>query len=193
LAKAGKMKEAAESFSEAVKLNPRDQEAWHNLGTARQRMGDLRGAAEAWEAQAALDPQKKNDKVLGNLGWIYYELKDFPKAEFHTRQALEIHPEDVWLQANYALILLVLVRPERAREHYQKAVAVASDAKELEARTLGDLKAAIEEAQKGGAAIAGARELFGFLQETIQDRERFWKRRDAYRKKYFPSRKGKLP
>jgi Flp pilus assembly protein TadD len=52
--------EAAEAFTEATLLDPFSSEAVEGLGYARQKLGDIEGAQEAYERVLQLDPDNQN-------------------------------------------------------------------------------------------------------------------------------------
>jgi len=57
--KKGNYRAAAMRFEEATRWNSKDAEAWLRLGDARERLKDKKGAREAWQRCAELDPEPK--------------------------------------------------------------------------------------------------------------------------------------
>jgi Flp pilus assembly protein TadD len=67
--RSGRTALAVQYFSDAVRLAPEFAAAWGNLGVARRRAGDIRGAFEAYER--ALSIEHDNPTVLTNLATLY--------------------------------------------------------------------------------------------------------------------------
>ncbi|MGE5236943.1 MAG: tetratricopeptide repeat protein [Acidobacteriota bacterium] len=70
--RAGQTREALRQFDNAVKLAPGFAAAWGNLGVARRRAGDNRGAFEAYERALAIEHD--NPTVLTNVAALYRSL-----------------------------------------------------------------------------------------------------------------------
>jgi tetratricopeptide (TPR) repeat protein len=67
--KKGSFKAAALRFLEATLWDPTSAEAFYRLGEARDRMGDRKGRAEAWEKFVELAPEDKRvTEVRKKLG-----------------------------------------------------------------------------------------------------------------------------
>jgi serine/threonine-protein kinase PknK len=67
--------------------------AWNNLGVARYLAGDWSGALEAWEKLSGKKDQTTEEELLtlNNLGFLYRERGDFPRArELLTRALTKI-------------------------------------------------------------------------------------------------------
>lgn len=123
---AGHADEAQDHFLRASQINPRDPMSRLNLGAYAQERGDLRAAAEQYEAILRLT----SDPALlasthANLGGAYRDLGDDAKAQGNYDEALRLNPR----QANAYLGLGRLLEKEskldEAIANYSRAVAIA--------------------------------------------------------------------
>jgi Flp pilus assembly protein TadD len=84
--KDGHFNEAAAKFSAAVKLNPKDENAWNGLGWARFNSGSKwREAEKAFKQAVALNPTQPG--ALNGLGQIYLAEKKYDLAETYLLKA----------------------------------------------------------------------------------------------------------
>jgi len=75
-----------------VEDNPADADAWFDFASHKEFLNDHEGAARAWEKSFEL--QNLNFVTAANLGNVYqYFLKDYEKAEFYYKRALELRPD----------------------------------------------------------------------------------------------------
>lgn len=82
------MDKKIEGLVSLLKKNPRNIEAWLDLGIVYKQVGDYQGAKEAWEYVSVLSPG--NIVSFNNLGDLYhYYLKDYPNAEKSFLQAIK--------------------------------------------------------------------------------------------------------
>lgn len=123
-------------LSKAVELLPTQTRPRFLLGAAQERSGDMKSAAQSFEAALALDP--KDLETTMHLASLYYNQKRFSEAEKKFRAALE-------LQQNLAPALLGLAqsldaqkKPEAAEayQNYLKTQPNDPAAKENLARSL---------------------------------------------------------
>jgi tetratricopeptide (TPR) repeat protein len=71
--------DAADAFSQAVKINPQLANAWNGLGWSRLNSGDSDGALAAFQEVLALEPT--HPAALNGVGQIYFLRSEFDKAE----------------------------------------------------------------------------------------------------------------
>lgn len=71
--------EAAELYARAVEVDPRDADAWYNLGLAHKYLGNWRASADANERALALT-SKRGDPAWWNLGIAATALRDWDLA-----------------------------------------------------------------------------------------------------------------
>jgi tetratricopeptide (TPR) repeat protein len=58
--KKGSNKAAMRRYEEAVKWDPNSAEGWYKLGEARSKLGDDKGAREAWTKYLEVEPDGKH-------------------------------------------------------------------------------------------------------------------------------------
>jgi TolB-like protein len=93
-----------EAFARALALDPRNAEAWHQLGSKLQFLGDDSGAIAANLHALALDPARAI--TLRNLGWLYRDARRYPEARRWMDSALAADPTAGYVHRDRALVLL---------------------------------------------------------------------------------------
>lgn len=86
--KAGRAREALDSFEAARRLNNLSPEVYDGLATAHSQLGDYEPAAENYEAATRLDPRRGTCWI--NLGAIYNRLGKHQKAAEVLRRAVQV-------------------------------------------------------------------------------------------------------
>ena len=109
--------EAAAKFSRAVKLDPKQAEAWNGLGWASFNSGKSPEAEKAFQATLALDPN--HPAALNGLGQLYLAQKKYDLAETYLLKAAPQAPA-AW----YGLARLYLLQGkfDQAEEWASKLV-----------------------------------------------------------------------
>ena len=110
---------ALDLLSRAVVLEPGVAELRHTYAQALAQAGALKEAALQGEAALDLDPLSAT--VRGDVGWIFYHARDFPRARQVCRSTLELRPSST--SARACLVLASFFAGELPAE--------ASTAKEL--------------------------------------------------------------
>ena len=105
------------------KANPTSWQALWIAGKGRQALGDHAGAAEAFSASFAQQPENPN--VGREYAQALIELGKYGEAEKVERTACEASPKDAGLVANLALILLLAGRLEEAEQVAARSVRMA--------------------------------------------------------------------
>jgi tetratricopeptide (TPR) repeat protein len=82
--------EARDACDKALALDPDNPDAWNNLGNARRELGDIEGAAEAYQTAYGLHPGMIT--ALGNLSTLLRAMKRPGEAIPVLRRALETDP-----------------------------------------------------------------------------------------------------
>ena len=95
-----------------VTINPKDSNAWLNLGSVYANLQDIEKAIEVFEKIIELDP--KNSLALYNIGMMYGGLEDPVKGIEYVESALKIDPSNE--DAKSALNLLSLMKEELERK-----------------------------------------------------------------------------
>lgn len=148
-------------FKKALKLKPDFPSAKNNLGTAYLKKSE-------WDAAiACFKPLTENlvyttpQKPLVNLGWAYYNKKEFQLSEKYYKDALILYREGLVKDLDYILALRGLSLTYMATERYSEAVS--------------HLEQAVKDAPR-------AAQLFFDLGEAYTLTRNFNKARQAYRK-----------
>ncbi|OQA08621.1 MAG: Cellulose synthase operon protein C precursor [bacterium ADurb.Bin374] len=83
---------AADDLRQAVRARPDMAEAFHNLGFALEKTGDMKTAASAYERALALNPNYAS--ALNNLGFLLATLEaDAQRAIQLCQRAVELEPD----------------------------------------------------------------------------------------------------
>ena len=82
--------------------------------------GDLQTAVNAY--QAALEMDNNHATVHNNLGFLYGQMGQWQKAEFHLQEAVRLDPDMAVAFANLGQVLAALGQAEAAVTHLHKAV-----------------------------------------------------------------------
>lgn len=146
--------EAARAFQSAAKtgaaqrdmlLEARSRAAHGNVYARQERYDEASRemeAAQAIASKAGPTAAGTASRALDNLGWIYYEMGDYDRA---MATLVKFRPgtdrELIINQQNIGKAWLALGQPEKARPHYEKALAAAQRIadKQWEADALGNL------------------------------------------------------
>lgn len=117
--------EALRLSEEAVALGRDEIRHLHTLGEARLALGDEAGAAEAYSAMLALDPE--NPEAHLELGLLYEARGEAREAEEHFVESLKSDPANPRALYSYASLYYAADDLESAEELLVRAVA--SDAR----------------------------------------------------------------
>jgi Flp pilus assembly protein TadD len=104
----GRNAEAADQLRIYVQDNPRDADAWANLGNALSALDRHSEALPAYERAVAADP--KNGLAQRNLAVEYLQQNDFANAVAHAREAVRLTPNDA---AAHNLLGLALIGQQK--------------------------------------------------------------------------------
>lgn len=85
---AGKYEEARVVFEKSVILEPRNAEAYNNLGLALKKLGKNDEAFDQYRKALSLNPQCV--ECTNNLGVLYLSNRDLVEAENQFRKAMEL-------------------------------------------------------------------------------------------------------
>jgi tetratricopeptide (TPR) repeat protein len=115
--------EAVSDLQRAVKLRPDIAEAFHNLGFAFERTGDLRNAARAYERALNLKPNYPS--ALNNLGYLLATSDtDLEKAVLLCQKAVELQPNSASFHDSLGWALYKANRQGEAASHFAAAVKI---------------------------------------------------------------------
>lgn len=88
----GRFAEAENLLIEAVRLNPKEVEAYLKLGEVYLQKKEYDHALESLEFAKKLQP--KNERIYCDLGLIYNEQQDLPQALAHFQQCVKLSPNN---------------------------------------------------------------------------------------------------
>ena len=115
--------EAITDLIRAVKLRPDIAEAFHNLGFAYERTGDLRNAARAYERALQIKPNYPS--ALNNLGYLLATSDtELEKAVALCQRAVELQPNSASYQDSLGWALYKAGRQPEAARHFSAAVKI---------------------------------------------------------------------
>ena len=95
-------------------------EKWFQRGLECEQTGAIQDAIKAYESAVGLDPTSAGAWL--NLGTIFFNARQFSKAESHYRRALETDPKYALAHFNIANLYDERGDYDRASRHYQEAV-----------------------------------------------------------------------
>jgi Tfp pilus assembly protein PilF len=157
----GEHEEARSILRSLVAGGSEDARVWLDLGHAEQRAGDLRGAADAFQRAADLDPADERDigvLALAQRAAVLLEAGDHRGASEVARQALELQPTQVDALNALGLALLELGETAEAATRLERARALAPERADL-ANNLGKALYAAGRLEESVEAFQAALEL----------------------------------
>ncbi|MFW6308609.1 MAG: tetratricopeptide repeat protein [bacterium] len=116
------LQKAVDYMEEAYKLTPEDYYTLVNYARILYRSKNYQAAREKLDEVSA--DQRNNDEQYNNLlGLLELEDDNLKKAVDFFEQALEINPENYYVQNNLGLTLISQGDFQKAKQHLKKAVA----------------------------------------------------------------------
>ncbi|MBI4610638.1 MAG: tetratricopeptide repeat protein [Candidatus Rokubacteria bacterium] len=116
----GRYVQAIEEYEKSIAADPRNLEAYNNLGVLFKETGRLDQAAEAFQRALAVDP--KYEKALNNLGVVRYLKGQYEEAISLFKRAILINSENLESYTNLGIIYLLAERLEDARGAFERAL-----------------------------------------------------------------------
>ena len=150
---AGRLDEAAEEFSAALRFNPGSAKAHANLAAVLIGKGDLEEAQTHFEAALRIDPN--NAEVHSGYAYLLERLGRLEQAAAECATAVRLDPRSAMAWYSYGAFLEKHGKPEEAIAQYRQAVKV--DPRHVDAHL--DLASALF--QKGDLQEAKAHYLEG--------------------------------
>jgi Tfp pilus assembly protein PilF len=112
---------AVADFRAALAAKPDFQECRNNLGSALLALGQFQQAIDVLKPLLE-DPLYPTPAFAqGNVGWAYYELKDYESARRHLEMAVFLSPRFCVGHNNLGLLRRDTGNPRTAREAFEKA------------------------------------------------------------------------
>jgi Tfp pilus assembly protein PilF len=122
LLKQNRNQDALNLFEQASVQSPSLPTAWHYLGVAYDRMGQLRQAMAAWKK--ALELQPDYPKTHTSIGLMYARAGNFEVASKEFRDTVSSDPDDAEAHYNLGLALAKLGHLDEAGSELSEAVAL---------------------------------------------------------------------
>lgn len=117
---AGNSVDAEKAYSEALSIDPNNEDALTGLAIVYSDVGDT---ARAIEKLKQLNERNPSARTLGALAASYEQLRDFRSAAQVYRKALELQPENGRLRRALAQALLYSDNPDEALQIYSQVAA----------------------------------------------------------------------
>lgn len=112
---------AADDLRQAVRARPDMSEAFHNLGYALEKTGDMKNAASAYERALSLNPNYAS--ALNNLGFLLATLEaDAQRAIQLCQRAVELEPDSANFRDSLGWACYKAGRHDEAIRHFQAAI-----------------------------------------------------------------------
>ncbi len=107
----GRIEESLAASKKSVQLNPKDAEAYYNLGIVMQDLGKLDEAETVYKKAITLKP---DHKAHNNLGIVMQDLRRLDEAEANYKKAIAMKPDFVQAIKNRWLLLFSQKKFEEA-------------------------------------------------------------------------------
>ena len=131
----GRLGEAIAEYEEAIRLNPRDADAYYNRGSANDELGQYQRAIQDYDEALRLNPRAAD--YYHSRGIAYHELGQYQRAINDYGKALGLTPlgapQDVDSYFNRAISYTFLGKDFWASQDIERAVERGADRTELEA------------------------------------------------------------
>jgi len=118
----GHYESAVSEFNEALKLEPRNPDAYRELAVAYESMGKP-GEAEA-TYKRAIDLQTDNWSSLKQLGVFYFNHGRYPEAEQYLQKVIRLTPDSAKAYSNLGAAFLKDGRYEDALKQFERSVSI---------------------------------------------------------------------
>jgi uncharacterized protein (TIGR02466 family) len=129
LSSVGKLKEAVDSYAQAIRLYPRYVDAFRNLGLCYLQLGIVEDAKVCF--QRCIDINASDATAWLGLGNVHRKQNDVDQAMRCFEQALALRPDYAEAHHNLGVCLRIQQRAAEAIEHYESARRLGLDRAEL--------------------------------------------------------------
>jgi len=141
--RAGQRTEAVATFQDLLKRTPDSAMALNYLGYMWAEKGENLVEAERLVQRAlAIDPG--NPAYLDSLGWVYFQMKQYPRAIDELQKAAKLMPSDGTVQEHLGDAFRAAGKLADARNAYQRALAAAKSDSDLPS-----VRQKLEEVERG--------------------------------------------
>lgn len=114
----GEWRKARDLYLMLHRLNPETPEYPHRIGVVCTQLGDYPTALQYFGKAKSLDPL--NPVLLSDMGYCYYQQKDYRRAEQLLAEAVEMRPEDALAVNNLAMAIGFQGRYDESLEVFSK-------------------------------------------------------------------------
>ena len=119
LYKKGKHRDAIAEYEKALRLDPRNPEAWFWRGRSFLIQKDLDRALADFENTLRLNPGHAS--AHDNMAWAFIQKGERDRAIHHLTQAIRLKPDNAWALYNRGRLLFQKGEKDRALADAQKA------------------------------------------------------------------------
>ena len=113
---------AIECYERIIKLEPKNSDAWYNMGDAFDNLMKFKEAIKSYHNTIKFD--QNNAKAWYNMGAVYFDLEKPKKAIKCFKKTVEINPSDSEAWHNLGVISNKLKKHDEAMEYLEKAVEI---------------------------------------------------------------------
>ena len=146
----GKLDQAVESYTQALKIDPNLASAANNLAyILAEQDGDLTAALK-W-AQTARKREPENPNNADTLGWIYYKTKNYVLARNQLQFAATRQPDNPVIQYHLSMACWKSNRIDEAEKALKQALNSKKDFKERSLAEAALREIAKQKNEKSGA------------------------------------------
>ena len=121
----GKFKEAIDSYSQAIRINPNDPDIHYNIGLAFYNLRQFDNSANSYNKAILLKPDYSG--AHHNLGAIFYEIGNLDEAIKSYNRAIHLESNYVIAYSNRGNAFRDLGKFEEAIRDYNKAIQLNPD------------------------------------------------------------------
>jgi len=164
LSKNGRMPEALDQYSTALKMQPDDPLILYDVANALASLGKLDEAVKNYRRALQFAPGRPN--ILNNLGCVLMSQKRLPEAVTNFEAALKGEPRFAYAHNNLATALFKQGRFAEAAKHFDTAAKLAPDNPQFMAN-LGDALARLGKLPAAAACYRQALQLEPGNQEIL--------------------------
>jgi len=125
----GKIEEAKENYTQALKADPNQALAANNLAYLLAEEGKDLNSALGW-AQSARKNLPDNPNIADTLGWVYYKMGNYVLARDQVRFAASKQPDNADFQYHLGMVYKQTKQMSEAQAALKKAVSGSKDSKE---------------------------------------------------------------
>jgi tetratricopeptide (TPR) repeat protein len=132
--RAGNIETAAEQFRKSIEMNPENAEAYNYLGYMWADKGIKLNEALDY-IRKAIEFEPDNGAYVDSLGWVYFKLGKYDDALKELRRAATLMKDpDPEVYNHIAEVYMRMGKKKDAIEHWQKAIAVDPENKDIAAK-----------------------------------------------------------